>query len=124
MTYNHDNIFAKMMRGDIPCHPIYEDERTLVIRDIAPAAPVHLLAIPKGTYISFDDFTRHATSDEIASFFGVVQNVAEKEGLSASGYRLIMNHGTNASQTVPHFHVHILGGTPLGGLLAVDTLIR
>jgi histidine triad (HIT) family protein len=124
MPYQQDNIFAKIIRRDIPCNPIYEDEHTLIIRDIAPAAPIHLLVLPKGQYTSFDDFVRSASSEAIASFFRTVQKTAADAGIDADGYRLIMNHGANASQTVPHFHVHILGGRMLGALLTDDTLMR
>ena len=124
MSYDSDNIFAKMLRGDVPLEPIYEDDVALAFNDIAPAAPVHVLVIPKGDYISFDDFTTQAGPAKVGAFFAAVQKVAAQLGLDASGYRLITNHGADASQTVAHFHVHILGGQPLGGLLASDELVR
>lgn len=121
--YDSDNIFAKILRGEIPCDKFYEDDNALAFRDISPAAPSHLLVIPKMKVTSFNDF---ATQDVMAmgEFFKSVQKVAKKEGLVDSGYRLITNHGANANQTVPHFHVHVLGGKKLGGLLADDALSR
>lgn len=124
MRYDNNNIFAKILRGDIPCNKVYEDEFVLAFHDIAPAAPVHVLVIPKGEYVSFDDFTRRAESDAVINFFSSVQMVAAQLGVTKSGYRLITNHGDDASQAVPHFHVHILGGQPLGGLLPDDPLER
>ncbi len=122
MTYNSENIFAKVLRGEIPNDTVYEDEHVLAFHDIAPAAPVHILVIPKAEYVSFDDFA--TGSADIHQFFATVQKIAEQAGLAKGGYRLITNHGADASQTVPHFHVHILGGKPLGGLLPDDTLTR
>ncbi len=123
MNYDDNNIFAKIIAGSIPADKVYEDEQVIAFRDIAPAAPVHILVIPKEKYISFDDF---AKSDPlyIGRFFSVIQKIAAKEGLTDNGYRLITNHGKDASQTVPHFHVHILAGKQLGGLLASDELCR
>ncbi len=124
MAYDTDNIFAKVIRGEIPNNTVYEDEFILAFHDIAPAAPVHVLVIPKGAYVSFDDFAHNAGSKGIGYFFTMVRHIAHELGLEESGYRLITNHGENASQSVPHFHVHILGGTPLGGLLPGDVLTR
>ncbi len=124
MSYASENIFAKMLRGEIPVEAIYEDDNVLAFNDISPAAAVHALVIPKGEYSSFDDFAQNAGEAKVAAFFVAVQKVAKALGLSESGYRLISNHGADASQTVPHFHMHILGGQPLGGLLADDTLLR
>lgn len=123
MSYDSNNIFAKILREEIPCDKVYEDEHTLAFRDVAPAAPVHILVIPKGEYQSFNDFMDNRPK-YIGRFFQTVQKIAAQEGLDESGYRLITNHGADASQTVPHFHVHILGGKPLGGLLADDALER
>lgn len=117
-SYNQDNVFAKIIVGDIPAEKIYEDDYVVAFNDISQAAPVHVLVIPKGEYLSFDDFTQNATPDEIANFFKTVKKVANQLSLEDDGYRIITNHGKNASQTVPHFHVHILGGKQLGGLLA------
>lgn len=122
--YDANNIFARIVRGEIPANKVYEDEAVLAFHDITPAAPVHVLVIPKGEYISFHDFLAKAGADEVAAFFARVQKVAESLNLPQDGYRLITNHGKNASQSVPHFHVHILGGRPLGGLVPHDTHIR
>lgn len=125
MGYDSANVFAKMLRGEIPHDSVYEDEAVLAFRDIAPAAPAHVLVIPKGEYVSFDDFAQKAGMGAVAGFFAKVQHVASDVlGLDEGGYRLITNHGADANQTVAHFHVHILGGKPLGGLLADDTLKR
>ncbi len=118
MAYDKNNIFAKVLRGEIPCRKIYEDSFALAFEDIAPAAPVHVLVVPKGEYISFDDFSVKAPAAQVAGFFATVRNVAEQLGLHEKGYRIISNHGKDAGQLVPHFHVHILGGKPLGKLLA------
>ena len=124
MSYDSDNIFAKILRGEIPNNTVYEDDDVLAFHDIAPAAPVHVLVIPKGDYVSFDDFCMKAGTDGIATFFTKVQAVATELGLAASGYRLITNHGVDASQSVPHFHVHIIGGKSLGGLIPGDESAR
>jgi diadenosine tetraphosphate (Ap4A) HIT family hydrolase len=123
MTYNNNNVFAKILRGEIPNKTVYEDEHVLAFHDIAGAAPVHVLVIPKGEYASFHDFAQ-ASAEVVATFFNRVRLVAEKLELPADGYRLITNHGYNGSQSVAHFHVHILGGKQLGGLLADDALVR
>jgi diadenosine tetraphosphate (Ap4A) HIT family hydrolase len=117
MAYDKNNIFAKIMRGEIPCKKLYEDEFAFAFEDIAPAAPVHVLVVPKGEYKSFDDFSANAPAPLMKGFFAAVQAVAVKMGLADNGYRIISNHGADASQTVHHFHIHILGGRSLGGLL-------
>lgn len=125
MSYDKGNIFAKIIRKEIPSSVVYEDDSVMAFNDVAPAAPVHVLVIPKGEFVSFDDFASNADGDTVGNFFKKVQYIAEKElQLPVDGYRLITNHGRNASQTVPHFHVHILGGRQLGGLLADDVLNR
>ena len=116
MVYDRENVFAKILRGQIPCEKLYEDEIALAFRDIAPAAPSHILVIPKAEVTSFNDFAALEPS-LMGAFFQSVQKVAAQEGLVESGYRLITNHGKDADQTVAHFHVHILGGKMLGGLL-------
>ncbi len=123
MTYDKENIFAKILREEIPCEKLYEDEFALAFRDIAPAAPSHILVIPKREVTSFDDFAEQDVQF-VGQFFASVRKVAEQEGLADSGYRLITNHGADANQTVAHFHIHILGGENLGGLLADDALAR
>lgn len=117
MTYDKNNIFAKILRGEIPCKKVHEDQFAFAFEDIAPAAPKHVLVVPKGEYVSLHDFATHAPADVVAGFFDSVTRVAADLGLEKSGYRIISNHGPDASQTVPHFHVHILGGRSLGGLL-------
>lgn len=123
MAYDSDNIFAKILRGEIPCDKVYEDEFVLAFKDVSPTAPVHVLVIPKAQVISFNDFTESSLGT-IGDFFRAVAEVARELGVDKTGYRIITNHGEDASQTVPHFHVHILAGKPLGGLLAGDALNR
>ena len=118
MTYDSSNIFAKIIRGEVPTEKLYEDEHVIAIADIAPAAPAHALVMPKGNYVSFDDFSLHAPAETVAQFFKTITYIARKLKLEENGYRLITNHGKDASQSVPHFHVHILGGRALGALLA------
>jgi histidine triad (HIT) family protein len=118
MPYDKNNIFAKILRGEIPSKKIFEDGFALAFEDIAPQAPVHVLVIPKGEFTSFDDFLRKATPDMVQGFFAAVQKVAKQLNLIDDGYRIITNHGANGGQEVFHFHVHILGGKPLGKLVA------
>ncbi len=117
MTYDNNNIFARILRGEIPCKKAFESDHALAFHDIAPQAPVHILVIPKGSYISLDDFTAKASAGELEGFWRAVGQVARQAELVAGGYRLISNHGANAHQEVPHFHVHILGGRALGPML-------
>lgn len=117
MAYDDSNIFARILRGEIPCDRLYEDEHALAFRDINPQAPHHVLVIPKGAYASLDDFTANASDAEVAGLFRAVGEVARRLGLVASGYRLLANHGRDANQEVPHFHVHLFGGRPLGRML-------
>jgi len=116
--YDDGNIFARILRGEIPSKPVYEDEHALAFHDIAPAAPVHILVIPKGSYVSWDDFSERGSAEEIAGFVRAVGKVARDQGLVAPGYRLLANAGMNSGQEVPHLHVHIFGGRPLGPMLA------
>lgn len=111
--YDENNVFSKMLKGDIPVNKIYEDEYAVAFADIHPKAPVHLLVIPKGAYADFSDFTARASSEEIAGFFKAVGTVAEQAGIAENGYRLIMNTGSDGGQEVPHLHVHILAGKKL-----------
>lgn len=124
MSYDSSNIFARIIRGEISAKKIYEDEQVLAIEDIAPAAPVHVLVMPKGDYVSFDDFSAKAPPDNVAYFFKTITRIARQMKVEVDGYRLIMNHGAHASQSVPHFHVHILGGRALGALLPGDNEAR
>lgn len=117
MAYDPNNIFARILRGEIPCQKVYEDEFVLAFNDIRPAAPHHILVIPKGAYVSFDDFSATAPDAEIAGFMRATGKIAKAAGLDDTGYRLLANHGPHSHQEVPHFHVHILGGRPMGPLL-------
>jgi histidine triad (HIT) family protein len=116
--YDDQNVFAKILRGEIPCRRVHEDEWTLAFHDINPQAPSHVLVIPKGAYVSWDDFSAKASDAEIAGFVRAVGLVARAAGLVAPGYRLLANTGPNSHQEVPHLHVHILAGRPLGPMLA------
>lgn len=116
--YDENNIFARILRGEVPCQKFYEDDDTLAFHDISPKAPVHLLVIPKGSYRSSFDFYGQAPDRLITAFHRFLGLVIEKTGLKDTGYRLISNHGIDGNQEVPHFHVHVLGGRPLGGILA------
>ncbi|RIV85710.1 histidine triad nucleotide-binding protein [Aurantiacibacter zhengii] len=116
--YDSENIFAKILRGEIPCNKVYEDEWSLAFHDINPQADVHILVIPKGDYVSWDDFSAKASAEEIAGFVRAVGHVAREQGLVVRGYRLLGNVGRNGGQEVPHLHVHLFGGGPLGPMLA------
>lgn len=118
MAYDPNNIFAKILRGEIPCAKVYEDEWALAFNDINPQAPAHVLVIPKGSYVSLDDFTTQASGEAIAGFYRAVGHVARTLGLAQTGYRTIGNIGSDGGQEVPHFHLHILGGRKLGPMLA------
>jgi len=118
MSYDDNNIFARILRGEIPCKKVFEDEWVLAFHDIRPQAPVHVLVIPKGKYVAMDDFSAKASADEIAGFFRAVGEVARLLGLPAKGYRILANQGRDGGQEVPHFHVHIFGGRPLGRMIA------
>lgn len=115
--YDSQNIFAKILRGEIPNRTVYEDEWALAFHDINPQAPTHILVIPKGAYVSWDDFSDRASEPEIAGFIRAVGHVARENGLVQPGYRLLANAGLDAHQEVPHLHVHIFGGRPLGPML-------
>ncbi|MEY4870154.1 MAG: hypothetical protein RIS11_1348 [Pseudomonadota bacterium] len=115
--YDSQNIFAKILCGEIPNRTVYEDEWALAFHDINPQAPKHILVIPKGAYVSWDDFSDRASEPEIAGFIRAVGHVARENGLVQPGYRLLANAGLDAHQEVPHLHVHIFGGRPLGPML-------
>ncbi len=117
-AYDDNNIFARILRGEIPSTAIYEDEYAYAFPDINPAAPTHILVIPKGRYVSWDDFSATASDAEIAGFVRAVGKIARDAGLVESGYRLLANTGVNSNQQVPHLHVHIFAGRPLGPMLA------
>jgi histidine triad (HIT) family protein len=116
--YDPQNIFAKILRGEIPCKKVYEDQFSLAFHDIHPQAPVHVLVIPKGDYMSLDDFSAFAPPADVTGFFKAVGTVARELGLVEGGYRILANHGVNGGQEVPHFHIHILGGKSLGRMVA------
>jgi histidine triad (HIT) family protein len=116
--YDESNIFARILRGEIPCSKVYEDEHALAFNDINPQAPTHILVIPKGPYVSWDDFSERASEAEIAGFVRALGTIAREAGLVQPGYRLLANTGLNSHQEVPHLHVHIFGGRPLGPMLA------
>jgi diadenosine tetraphosphate (Ap4A) HIT family hydrolase len=117
MAYDDNNIFAKILRGDIPCQKVFEDEHVLAFNDISPQAPVHILVIPKGKYISIDDFGANASAEEIKAFYAAIAHIAQEKNLKGDGFRVIANTGLNGGQEVPHFHAHILGGRKLGPML-------
>jgi histidine triad (HIT) family protein len=116
--YDDSNIFARILRGEIPSKTVYEDEHALAFHDINPLSPTHILVIPKGRYVSWDDFSSRASDAEIAGFVRAVGKVARDAGLVEEGYRALANVGFNSGQEVPHLHVHIFGGRPLGPMLA------
>lgn len=118
LPYDPDNIFARILRGEIPCDKVYEDEHALAFRDIAPQAPQHILVVPRGAYVSWDDFSANAPDAEIAGFVRAVGQVARENGLVDPGYRLLANIGAHGGQEVPHLHVHLFGGRPLGRMIA------
>ena len=120
MAYDPNNIFARILKGEIPCKKVYENEHVLAFHDINPQAPLHVLVIPKGAYVSMDDFSAKASSEEIAAFVRAVGDIARQQGVAESGYRILANHGRDAHQEVPHLHVHIFGKRPLGRMLAKD----
>ena len=115
--YDPNNIFARILRGEIPCRKVHEDEWSLAFHDIAPQAPLHVLVIPKGNYVSFADFAATASAAEIAGFVRAVGQVARDLGLEAPGYRLLANMGEDSGQEVPHLHVHLFGGRRMGPML-------
>lgn len=117
MAYDPENIFAKILRGEIPCDKVFENDHALAFRDIAPQTPVHILVVPKGAYVSMDDFSENASDVEIGDLMRAVGHVARENGLVDPGYRILANHGRDGHQEVPHFHVHVFGGRDLGGMV-------
>jgi diadenosine tetraphosphate (Ap4A) HIT family hydrolase len=115
--YDPANVFARILRGEIPCKKVHEDEFALAFHDINPQTPVHVLVIPKGAYVSHADFTASASEAEIAGFWRAVGKVARELGLEGKGYRILSNMGADAGQEVPHFHVHIFAGRRLGRMV-------
>ncbi len=118
MPYDDNNIFAKILRGEIPAKKVHEDDHAVAFHDLYAKAPVHVLVIPKGKYVSIDDFGANASDAEIAGFYRAVAKVAKDLGLSDAGFRTIANTGLNGGQEVPHFHVHLLGGKKLGPMVS------
>ncbi len=116
--YDPNNIFARILRGEIPCKKVYEDQWALAFHDINPVSPVHVLVIPKGAYVAFADFSATASAEEIAGFIRAVGTVARDLGLEAPGYRLLSNMGEGSGQEVPHLHIHLFGGRKMGPMLA------
>lgn len=116
--YDAGNIFARILRGEIPSTRVYEDEWAIAFDDINPQSPTHILVIPRGAYVSWDDFSAKASVEEIAGFVRAVGAVARAAGLVEPGYRLLANTGPDGHQEVPHLHVHIFAGRPLGPMLA------
>ncbi|MEO6225367.1 MAG: histidine triad nucleotide-binding protein [Sphingomicrobium sp.] len=115
--YDDSNIFARILRGEIPADRVFEDDHVLAFRDINPLAPEHILVIPKGAYVSWDDFSERASDEEVAALVRAVGKVARDAGLVGPGYRLLANAGRDSGQEVAHLHVHIFGGRPLGPML-------
>lgn len=115
--YDPQNIFARILRAEIPCRKVYENQWALAFHDIAPQAPIHVLVIPKGPYVSFADFSANASADEIAGLIRAVGQVARDLGLEDPGYRLLTNMGMDAGQEVPHLHIHLFGGRRMGPML-------
>jgi histidine triad (HIT) family protein len=115
--YDPDNIFARVLRGEIPCAKVYENEWALAFNDIRPQAPTHVLVIPRGAYVSWDDFSANASAEEIAGYVRAIGTVARQLGVVESGYRLLSNAGLNSHQEVPHLHVHLFAGRKLGPML-------
>lgn len=118
LPYDDSNIFARILRGEIPCREVYRDAHALAFHDINPQAPNHVLVIPIGAYVSWDDFSARASDNEIAGFVRAVGHVARAAGFVEPGYRLLANIGKHGHQEVPHLHVHIFAGQPLGPMLA------
>jgi histidine triad (HIT) family protein len=116
--YDDSNFFARILRGELPCTKVLEDEHVLAFNDIRPLAKTHILVIPKGRYVSWDDFSERGSDEEIAAFVRAVGRIAREQGLVAPGYRLLANVGLDSGQEVPHLHVHIFAGQPLGPMLA------
>src|SRR4051812_25580405 len=107
MAYDRSNVFALILRGEVPCTKVYEDEHVLAFRDINPQAPTHVILIPKGEYVSADDFSARASEPELAALIRAISKIAKAEGVTDTGYRILSNHGAAAHQEVPHFHLHI-----------------
>jgi diadenosine tetraphosphate (Ap4A) HIT family hydrolase len=117
MAYDPQNVFARIIRGELPCNKVYEDEHVLAFHDVRPQAPVHIVLIPKGEYVSVDDFSERGSDAELTAFMRAIARLARDAGVSEGGYRILANHGRAAHQEVPHFHLHLFGGRDLGPML-------
>lgn len=117
MAYDPNNVFARILRGELPCRKLFETRHSLAFHDIRPQAPVHVLVIPKGAYVSMEDFSAKASDAEMADFVRAVGRAARETGVVESGYRLLANCGPDANQEVPHLHVHVFGGRRLGRMI-------
>ncbi len=117
MTYDADNVFARILRGEVPCAKVYEDDDVLAFKDVNPQTPVHILVVPKGAYASMDDFSEQASDREIAALMRAAGRIAREQGVVDSGYRILANHGRDGHQEVPHFHLHLFGGKDLGRMI-------
>jgi histidine triad (HIT) family protein len=117
VAYDRNNVFARILRGELPCAKVYEDAHVLAFRDIHPQAPTHIILIPKGEYVSIDDFAANASEAEQAAFICAIGRIAHQEGVAEGGYRILSNHGAAAHQEVPHFHLHLFAGRDLGPML-------
>jgi len=117
VSYDQNNIFAKIIRGEIPCKKVYEDDHVLAFHDIQPQAPTHILVLPKGPYRSLNEFSAEAGDEEIAALFRAVGKIARDFDIAETGYRIIANTGENGGQEVPHLHIHLAGGKRLGRML-------
>jgi histidine triad (HIT) family protein len=117
MAYDRNNVFARILRGEVPCNKVYEDEHVLAFHDINPLTPIHILVIPKGEYISLVDFSANASAAEHSAMFRALGQIARELGAAENGHRIIANCGRDGHQEVPHFHVHLFGGRDLGRML-------
>ncbi|MBB4285750.1 histidine triad nucleotide-binding protein [Roseospira goensis] len=117
MAYDPNNVFAKILRGEIPCNKVYEDEHALAFHDINPQTPTHILVVPKGAYVNWTDFSETASDAEIAGFVRAIATVAKQAGVAEDGYRVLSNAGVNANQEVAHLHAHIFAGRKLGRMV-------
>ena len=117
MTYDANNVFARILRGELPCKKVYESDHALAFHDINPLAPTHVLVVPKGEYVTLDEFAATGSDAEIAGFVRAVAEVARRSGGTATGYRVLANNGAHANQEVPHLHMHVFAGRPLGPML-------
>ncbi len=122
MSYDLNNIFARILRQEIPCQRVFEDDFILAFHDIHPKAPIHILVIPKGEYVNSQDFHENASAEQIVHFYKKVSEIASASQLDQDGYRIIANTGANSGQEVEHYHIHILGGRPLGPMIVPHTI--